>query len=217
MDEPEYTSPPRHWKAKLGLRAASILFMAIAGAIGGSLAVKPRVRHMDGLVPAALCPGIGGTLIWDVIEIIYILKLGGRRGINPGGVIVGEIFACIGWGLEIALFTLFIFKSTPAGLISDHSGWGPARLDFDPARVTAEDWALENQIRHGTRAMAAFMGLTFLTHFALFVFACHETRIHRRLIRERINNSIRMRRAADGQDEPPPPYTVLPDKAETKK
>jgi hypothetical protein len=58
MDELEYTSPPRHWMTKLSLRAASILFMAIAGAIGGSLAVKPRVRRRDGPVTIALCPGV---------------------------------------------------------------------------------------------------------------------------------------------------------------
>lgn len=40
---PKYVSPPWRWKTKLGLRAASALFLLVLAGIGGSLATTPRI------------------------------------------------------------------------------------------------------------------------------------------------------------------------------
>jgi hypothetical protein len=54
---PKYVSPPGTWKTKLGLRAASILFIIVLAGIGGALAATPRVDTMM-LMMVVLVPAV---------------------------------------------------------------------------------------------------------------------------------------------------------------
>ncbi|KAL1836115.1 hypothetical protein VTJ49DRAFT_5560 [Mycothermus thermophilus] len=175
---PKYTSPPRDWKSKFGLRLASILFLIIVGGLAGSLAANDRVEWMFEFTIAALCPAIGLTLIWDVAEAICLVVRGGNRGIHPGAIVGIDLLMWLGWICEAFLFGLMGLVGNPRHMIVDHSGWENG-LEFDESLITPEDYALENEIRHKGRAIIVFIIFMVIVHFTLFVIGCYETHMRR--------------------------------------
>ncbi|KAK4099347.1 hypothetical protein N658DRAFT_517426 [Parathielavia hyrcaniae] len=152
---PKYVSPPGTWKTKLGLRAASILFIIVLAGIGGSLATTPRVDTVM-IIAVVLAPAIIVTFAWDVAEIVCILKRGGNRGIHPGAVVAIDLFAWLGWGCLLLFLWASGMATRPRYVIEDYSGYDGANYRYDESKVTPEDAALEKQIRGKGRAMIAF-------------------------------------------------------------
>ena len=55
---PKYVSPPGTWRAKLGLRIASVVCLIIIAGVGGSLATTPRVYDMTWIMGIAFAPAV---------------------------------------------------------------------------------------------------------------------------------------------------------------
>ncbi|KAK3897001.1 hypothetical protein C8A05DRAFT_39446, partial [Staphylotrichum tortipilum] len=72
---PKYVSPPGTWRTKVGLRAASLLFIIILAGLCGALATTPRLEGSWSLILVLLfVPAIIITLVWDVAETVSIFK-----------------------------------------------------------------------------------------------------------------------------------------------
>ncbi|KAK3305273.1 uncharacterized protein B0T15DRAFT_531800 [Chaetomium strumarium] len=179
---PKYVSPPGTWRTKLALRAASVLFLIIIAGVGGSLAATPRVE-MTAVMLLVLVPALLATFIWDAAEAICIWKREGNRGIHPGAVVAIDLFCWLGWAVVDLFLVASGVTSRPRYLIEDYSGYDDYRYTYDPSKVTPEDAQLEKDIMGKGEALVAFVSLTLIVHFVLFVIACYETNIRNRMPR----------------------------------
>ncbi|KAK4126798.1 hypothetical protein N657DRAFT_677529 [Parathielavia appendiculata] len=175
---PEYVSPPETWKSKTALRAASLVFLVVIAGIGGSLSTMPRL-DIAWLILIMVVPGLAVTFIWDIAEVLCILKRGGNRGIHPGAVVAIDLILWLGWLTVGFMLGVLGLMSHAGSYILDYSGssytqYG-TRYNYNPSKATPEDAALEREVLGKGRALVAFVGLTVIVHFVLFVIACRET------------------------------------------
>ncbi|KAL2186966.1 hypothetical protein L209DRAFT_752783 [Thermothelomyces heterothallicus CBS 203.75] len=175
---PKYVSPPGTWKTKLGIRAASIVFLIVLSGLAGSLAADSR---LDGttLLIVVLGPAAVVTFIWDIAESICIWKRGGHRGIHPGAVVAIDLLAWLGWGLVDLLVIPYSIILTSDYYVANH--WSDDEYGYSEPGADPEYEAVLRDVHGKGRAVACFAVLTTIIHFAVFVIACYETHIRNRM------------------------------------
>ncbi|KAL2129891.1 hypothetical protein VTI74DRAFT_7166 [Chaetomium olivicolor] len=178
---PKYVSPPGTWKTKAGLRGSSLVCLVVVAGLLGSLATNDRLSVT--LTVVVLVPPLVAVFIWNVAELICILKRGGNRGIHPGAIVAIDLIIWLGWGL-VDLYLIGSGITTRARyMIEDYSGYDGYRYRYDPSKVNDEDKTLEQEVVAKGQAMVAFATLLVIFHFVLFVMACYETNIRNRMPR----------------------------------
>lgn len=98
--------------------------------------------------------------VWDVAEIICILKRGGHRGIHPGAIIAMDLLSWLAWAWLCVFIGFGVQSDRDVASYIDRPYDRDQPYDDDWGYVRPEDMGLFETVKNKIRAVLAFSCLT---------------------------------------------------------
>ncbi|CAP61614.1 uncharacterized protein PODANS_4_2150 [Podospora anserina S mat+] len=179
---PQYVSPRSYRVTKLAGRIFSIICCIVAIGLSAGLMADSRTDGVYGFYGIIIIPSTVVCMVWDVAEIICIMKREGNRGIHPGAIVGVDLILWLGLVFLTLLTVTLSATHAERHIEGYYETWDSetrrwtSSIDLDSPEMRA----LVRKISGLSQTLSAFVVFLTLTHLGLFIIGCIETNYRNR-------------------------------------